>query len=260
VDLRGLLPAVLAGAALLLALPPPDRGLRRLRRPAPPPAALPGGPLGRLFAGRPEAPPLRRRVGLGLVVGGAVCLAASRLLAAAPVWLWGSWPLVGLASVLLLGWLEPRSARERRQRLVLETPQALELIAACLAAGMPPRQAAAAVVQAFDGPVADDLGQVLRSVELGTPDAQAWRALGRHAQLGPAAWDLARSVESGTELVPALRRHAAAARDRRRAALQQAARAVGVRSVLPLTTCFLPAFLLLGIVPTVASAVLHAFR
>jgi pilus assembly protein TadC len=60
--------------------------------------------------------------------------------------------------------------------------------------------------------------------------------------------------------VAALRSHAAAARERRRAALQQAARAVGVRSVLPLTTCFLPAFLLLGIVPTVASAVLHAFR
>ena len=35
--------------------------------------------------------------------------------------------------------------------------------------------------------------------------------------------------------------------------------AVGVRSVLPLMTCFLPAFLLLGVVPTVASAVLHAF-
>jgi pilus assembly protein TadC len=259
VDPRVLLPAVLAGAALLLALPVPDRGLRRLRPPAPP-AEVPRGSLGRLFAGRSDAPPLRRRVGLGLLAGGAVCLATSRLLAAPPVWLWGAWPLVSVASVLLLGWLEPRSARQRRQRLVLETPQALELVAACLAAGMPPRHAAAAVVQAFDGPVADDLGQVLRSVDLGVPDAQAWRALGQHPQLGPAAWDLARSVESGTELVAALRSHAAAARERRRAALQQAARAVGVRSVLPLTTCFLPAFLLLGIVPTVASAVLHAFR
>jgi hypothetical protein len=32
-----------------------------------------------------------------------------------------------------------------------------------------------------------------------------------------------------------------------------------VRSVLPLMTCFLPAFLLLGVLPTVVSAVLHAF-
>jgi hypothetical protein len=32
-----------------------------------------------------------------------------------------------------------------------------------------------------------------------------------------------------------------------------------VRSVLPLMTCFIPAFLLLGVVPTVVSAVVQAF-
>jgi pilus assembly protein TadC len=259
VDPRAVLPALLAGVALLLALPARGRGLARLR-PDRPPAEVFRGPLGRLVAGRSDAPSLGRRAWLSAAAGGALCLAAARMLPGAPLWLWCAWPLLSAAGVLLVGWLEPGSARQRRQRLVLETPQALELIAACLAAGMAPRHACAAVVQAFDGPVAHDLGQVLRSVELGVPEAQAWRALGRHPQLGPAAWDLARSVESGTELVTALRGHAAAARERRRAVLQQAARAVGVRSVLPLTTCFLPAFLLLGIVPTVASAVLHAFR
>ena len=258
-DPRVLLPALLAGAALLLAVRAPGRELGRLRAGRARPD-VPRGPVGRLLAGRPDAPSLRRRVQVAAVAGGAVCLGASSVYPAASPWIWCGWPLLGAAVLLALGWLEPRWARRRRRRLVLETPQALELMAACLAAGLPPRQACAAVVEAFDGPVADDLDQVLRSVDLGMPDAQAWRTLVAHPQLGAAASDLARSVESGTGLVEALRNHAAAARERRRAALQEAARAVGVRSVLPLTTCFLPAFLLLGIVPTVASAVLQAFR
>lgn len=252
-----LLPALLAALCVLLAVRSPGGGLRRLQ----PSRIRPRGPtaLVRLLAGRPDAPPLRRRLRWGTVLGAACCLVArSGSVGAGPA-VWVAWPLLVVATALLLGWLEPHAARSRRQRLVLEAPQALELVAACLAVGMPPRQACAAVVEAFDGPVGEDLGRVLRAVELGTADSQAWRALQGHAQLGPAASDLARSVESGTELVSALRGHAATARDRRRAALQQAARAVGVRSVLPLMTCFLPAFLLLGVVPTVASAVLHAF-
>lgn len=251
-----LLPALLAAAGVLLALGYPGGGLHRLG-PSRARSPAPAGALVRLLIGRADAPPLPRRLLLGAGLGAACCLAARG--GGAGPGIWALWPLLALGTALLLGWLEPRAARSRRQRLVLEAPQALELVAACLAVGMPPRQACAAVTEAFDGPVADDLGRVLRAVELGTSDSQAWRTLQGHPQLGPAAADLARSVESGTELVSALRGHAAAARDRRRAALQQAARAVGVRSVLPLMTCFLPAFLLLGVVPTVASAVLHAF-
>ena len=66
------------------------------------------------------------------------------------------------------------------------------------------------------------------------------------------------SMESGTSVVEGLRHHAAAARETRRSELQVRARAVGVRSVLPLMTCFLPSFLLLGTVPAVVSAVFHA--
>ena len=69
---------------------------------------------------------------------------------------------------------------------------------------------------------------------------------------------LGRSVESGTLLVTTLRHHAVQARERRQASLQVVARSVGVRSVLPLMTCFIPAFLLLGVVPTVASALSRA--
>jgi pilus assembly protein TadC len=95
-------------------------------------------------------------------------------------------------------------------------------------------------------------------VDLGLSEPDAWRTLRGHPELGRAANDLARSAHSGTMLVEALNHHAQLARQRRHAAVQVAARAVGVRSVLPMMTCFLPAFLLLGVVPSVVSAIANA--
>lgn len=253
---RTLLAAALAAVAVLLALRDPAARLRSLVRP--PGSRTERTTIGRLLAGRPGAPPLRRRAWLSLVAAGALCFASTRGVLHLGGWLWAAWPALTAAGVLALGWLEPLAVRRRRQQLVLEVPQALELMAACLAVGTPPRGACASVAAAFQGPVADDLQPVLRAVELGVPDREAWAGLAGHPQLGPAAVDLARSVESGTRMVEALRSHARAAREHRRSALQQVARSVGVRSVLPLMLCFIPAFLLLGVVPTVASALAKA--
>lgn len=252
-----LLAAGLAALAVLLAVRDPAARLRTLLRPP-----VPRGErraLGRLLAGRPGAPPLRRRTWLSLAAAGALCFALSAGVVHLGSWLWAAWPVLSVGGVLALGWLEPLAVRRRQQQLVLEIPQALELMAACLAVGTPPRAACAAVVGAFAGPVGEDLQPVLRAVELGVPDSEAWAALAGHPQLGPAAVDLARSVESGTQMVEALRSHARVAREHRRSALQLLARSVGVRSVLPLMLCFIPAFLLLGVVPTVVSAVVQAF-
>ena len=243
--------AAFAGLAVLALLPPP-------REPA---AAAPSarrvhGPGGWL-RGRDDAVPLGRRFVLGVALGAVGALLGART--GVPAWLaWSGAPVGALAVVVLLGRVEPVAARRRRQVLVLQTPQALELMASCLAAGLPVRSACARVVDAFDGPVAEDLGRVRALTELGVADADAWLQLADHPQLGPAAADLARSVESGTLLVATLRHHAVQARERRQAALQVVARSVGVRSVLPLMTCFIPAFLLLGVVPTVASALARA--
>lgn len=206
------------------------------------------------ISGRGDGLPVGRRMLLGAVTAAAVCLAVSRVDAGPGAWAWLAWPVVAGASAVLLGVLEPVSVRRRRDRLVADTPQALELMAAGLAAGMPVRLAARVVVDAFDSPLSVDLGRVLALTDLGVAEADAWRSLVGHPQLGPAAADLVRSVDSGTLTVEALRRHAAAARETRRTALVVLARSVGVRSVLPLMTCFIPAFLLLGVVPTVVSA------
>ena len=223
-----------------------------------PPAGEGASALVRLIRGRPDAPRLGRRLLVGTIAAAALSLLAVRLALGPGVLGWLAAPVVAVGCAIALGWLEPIGARRRRERLLLETPQALELLAACLGAGMPLRVATAAIVAAFDGPVAEDFGRVNALAALGTAEADAWRDLGDHPQLGAAARDLARSVESGTRLTECLRHHAEAARENRRAALQVRARSVGVRSVLPLMVCFIPSFLLLGVVPTVASALAHA--
>jgi pilus assembly protein TadC len=254
----GLLCAAFAGLAVFLALRHPRGQLRRMANGS---SELTAAmvPLARLIHGRPGAPPLVRR--LLLSTASAIALRIATVQIAGWSWdrIWFATPIIAVAGVLVLGWLEPRAARRRRQQLIMEAPQALELLAACLAAGLPARKACGAVVQAFDGPVADDLGRVLALLKLGVGEAAAWKSIHDHPQLGLAAQDLARSVESGTSMVQGLQHHAAAARETRRGALQVRARAVGVRSVLPMMICFIPSFMLLGIVPAVVSAVFNAF-
>jgi pilus assembly protein TadC len=251
----GWLCAGLAGLATFGLVRPPAESLRRAGL-----AAAPGGRSTKLvlLLGRYDAPGPGRRLLLGAAGGAGICLAASSLVDGPGWWIWLGWPLVAALGAVLLGWLEPLSARRRREQLISETPQALELMATGLAAGMPIRLAGRIVADAFDSPVGDELRRVQALVELGVSDAAAWRTLHDHPQLGPAAQDLSRAVESGTMMVDALRRHAAAAREARRTRLVIRARSVGVRSVLPLMMCFIPSFLLLGVVPTVVSSVVAA--
>jgi pilus assembly protein TadC len=252
-----LLSAGLAGVAVFLLLRDPAGQLRRLTRRRSKLAEV-VAPLMRLIEGHAEAPPLMRRVLLSLACALGLSLAGAGIDGWLGRVIWFVLPVVAATGVLVLGWIEPRSARRRRRQLIMEVPQALEIIAACLGAGLPARTACAAVVRTFEGAVADDLGQVLALQQLGVPDVAAWRTLHDHPQLGLAAADLARSAESGISMVEGLRHHAAAAREARRSELQVRARTVGVRSVLPLMMCFIPSFLLLGIVPAVVSAVFHA--
>jgi pilus assembly protein TadC len=255
----------LAAAGLVRA---PGRRLRRLGAEAeripvvPPPVWAQTGRepgIGGVLRGRLDAPPLWRRalVSVGAAAAGLVPLSTLIEWRGFAPWLLLLPPLAA-AGTVGLGLLEPVATRRRERRLVLDTPVALELLAGCLAAGLPPRGATAAVVEVLEGPVVDDLRSVLLAIDVGLSDAMAWRTLRGHPQLGEAAVDLAQSVESGTRMVETLSYYAREARQRRLAAIEVTAKAIGVRCVLPMMACFLPAFVLLGIVPTVVSAFLHA--
>lgn len=163
-------------------------------------------------------------------------------------------------SMALLARAEAAPERQRQQQLITQLPECLELLAAALDAGVPLRGAVQHVATLAPEPSAGLLTGVLGHLQIGRSDAQAWATLHDHPVWGPMARDLARCADSGAGVAEVLGVHATEARARRRAQRELQARTVSVRSVLPLVSCFLPAFVLVGVVPIIAgtfSSFLH---
>lgn len=237
--------AVFAALAVAVALlPSDDTRLRRALRVARP-------------AGRQRAVP---------APSAAACLlagAAIGLLAPGPVGL-GVGLVVAFGGPRLLGRLEPAATRQERERLAGDLPLVLDLLAACLAGGAALPAAADAVAAAVPGPAGRRLAAVSAALGAGFAPEQAWRALSggvggsggvaglRDDPMASAARTLGRAAEGGAPVAAAVSRLAVDARAEARSRGEQAARRVGVLVVAPLGLCFLPAFVLLGVVPVVA--------
>lgn len=232
--MTALLAALATAAAVLALVPQPAerRLVADVRWPRLPPhlAALPGAlPAGRRFA--------------VAVTGGVL-----------PVVLMGAVGLVpgvvvGLALFLVLGRMTSGAGARRRRVLLASLPEACDLLAVAVEAGLAVSAAAGRVSEIIGGTLGDELARVAARVRLGVAETQAWAELGKAPGLERLATEVSRVVSSGVGLAALLRELARDARQAAAAEGQRLARRVGVRSVLPLMVCFLPAFVLLGIVP-----------
>jgi len=232
--------AVLTASAVALAAPvPPTSPVHRPRR-----ATEPG-------------PAHSRPSGLGhplAWVGGSVLLAAA-------VWSWVGGPVglgAGAAAGAVVGLLGPRAA-QRRDRETSSTPEqtalAADLLTAALEAGLPVGTALDATGHALGG----SLGQALRDAAglqvVGADAAASTRALRAHpgsARLGRA---VARAQESGMAPGAVLAAAALAERERQRSQHLSRARSAGSIAALPVGLLFLPAFVLVTVVPLVLGAI-----
>lgn len=176
--------------------------------------------------------------GAAFVGGGVGWLAGAAL--GAGVWFW-------------LARLEPGSVVRAREQAVAAVPLAAELLAAALASGSSPERAAQAVGRAVGPPLGKALLSAAVSLRLGAEPAVAWEPLRRDPQLRPLGRALAGAGDRGTSPVPALERVAHDARDTLRWAAEARARSLGARAAAPLGLCFLPAFVLVGVVPLVVT-------
>jgi Flp pilus assembly protein TadB len=183
--------------------------------------------------------------GVAVLVGGPWGIAAGALAAVGCHWFSGR--------------VEPRSARRRRERLLAAVPHVVDLMAACLSAGLSPAAAVDQIVDALQQPVQQPIREELRGLSarlrLGVDPVTVWRDLARHPQLGGLGRSMARAVESGASVADAMHRLADDIRQRSRADVEARARSVGVKAAVPLGVCLLPAFVLVGVVPLVAGAV-----
>ena len=165
---------------------------------------------------------------------------------------WWGVPLgvgVGVWAERMLRRREPTWRRRERIAAARDLPLGADLLAAALRAGAPVDRAAAAVAEALGGPLGERLGRTARSLRLGADPVEAW---GQVAEIDGADRLVAaavRSSASGGALAGALGRLAGDLRADRAVAVEAAAQRAGVLIVLPLGLCFLPAFLLAGLVP-----------
>lgn len=157
-----------------------------------------------------------------------------------------------------------RALDDQRARtgLARDVPRAADLMATCLDAGTPPGEAVAVVCEETVGPVTAALRPVAAALRAGTDPAAAWALAGgrRGDPLGRLGRAYVRGATTGAPLARSLRTVASDERTRTRTAAEAAARRAGVRAIGPLAACFLPAFLLLGVVPVVVGVASQVLR
>ncbi|MEU4113381.1 type II secretion system F family protein [Kitasatospora sp. NPDC028055] len=150
-----------------------------------------------------------------------------------------------------------RSPTDRRamldeQLLLRQLPLGAELLAACLGAAALPSAAVAAVGRSVGAPLGPRLVAIGTELVLGAPPELCWTRLGeQHPALAPLARCLVRTSLGGA---PATGPLVELAREQRTAAARAAhirVRRAAVLATAPLGLCFLPAFVLIGVVPVV---------
>ena len=169
-------------------------------------------------------------------------------------------PLVLAAAVVWPVTVRIAHRRAAARRLAIRrdaAPAVLDLLGAALLAGLNPHKAVLRVAERAPDALHDDLGIAAAVLRLGGTPAAALRAAADRSgldELRAAAAALEVAERWGAPPAEALAARAEALRGRARLHAEAEAGRAAVRLAFPLVLCFLPAFALLTVVPTVAGS------
>ncbi|MFT4187049.1 MAG: type II secretion system F family protein [Aeromicrobium sp.] len=217
------LAALFAALAAACALPPgADRRARRLFGP----------------------PRVRRELDHGVVAAGGLLVVATMVTG----WPWGTL-VAGLAAPVV------RERVNRRRQAPVSGPgsevsTALDLVAAALEAGRPPSAAVAAAAAALGGSVGAELDRMAARLLTAADPQTVWQDMAEHPELAPLGRAIVRAGRSGAAPAGVVAQVADDLRRQRQAELTRRSRSSGVSTAAPLGLCFLPAFFLVGVLPT----------
>jgi tight adherence protein C len=163
-------------------------------------------------------------------------------------------PAVALSPALAVGgvlaptrWLRRREAA-RRRALVRELPDLLDLLGICVESGMALDPALQLAAERLGGTLGAELDRVLRDLALGTPRADAYRALVDRAgspEIARTVGALLQAEELGAPLSGALEGQAEALRVLRRQTARERAARAAPKIQLVVALLMVPAVLLL---------------
>ena len=218
--------------------------------------AMGGGSARRLRRTRPA----RRRIGpsaRSVMLASSAAFAVS--VAAAVVGPVGGLVTAGACTAL---WIRARRVRARPDRLPVtgDLPVVIGLLAAGVRSGSTVQGCLPPVARAVGGRLGAELSAVAERLRLGADPERAWRRSALPAPLAAVGRDLARAADTGAPVADLLDRHVTDLRRVLRARATARVERLGVLVVAPLGLCFLPAFVLIGIVPMAADLLAQALR
>ena len=155
-------------------------------------------------------------------------------------------------------WRRRRDEARLRAERAEAAPAVIDLLGACMLAGLNPHLALRRVAERSPQALRPELGRVVGDIGLGRTPGAALRAAAERSgldELRAAAGALEAAERWGMPPAEALAARAEALRSRSRLRAEAEAGRAAVRLAFPLVFCFLPAFVLLTVVPTVAGAV-----
>jgi Flp pilus assembly protein TadB len=172
----------------------------------------------------------------------------------------GAFGAVAALGLAWVGWViatraEPPGVRRRREAVRRGLPHVTRLLAIALAGGQAVPSALAQVARALPGPASDELAAARARLAIGVPAHQVWEELSDVPGLEALGRVLGRAEVSGAPVAEVVSRLADELAAEARATVEDRARSVGIKAAVPLGLCLLPAFLLIGIVPVVGSAI-----
>ncbi|GAC1412208.1 MAG: hypothetical protein NVSMB57_07570 [Actinomycetota bacterium] len=155
-----------------------------------------------------------------------------------------------------------RARRAHGEAVRRSLPDAIDLLVVCVHAGMGLDPAFRLVAGSIDGPLSEAFDAAIRASEVGLDRDACYDAFIAAASVVEAegfVTALRRADRYGASISETLTAFATETRERSLAAMREHALGASVRMLFPLTLCFLPAFVLLAVAPSLVVA-LRAFR
>jgi len=158
-------------------------------------------------------------------------------------------------------WLN-RKVSERKQMILRDLPDTLDLLAISVEAGMGFEGALEVVCQNFTSPLADEFSRTLREMELGLPRRDAFQNLKRRTEvpeLSNFVLALLQADALGIPIGRVLKTQAAEMRNKRRQWAREKAGKLPVKIMFPLVVFIFPAVLVIVLGPA-GSSISKALR
>jgi tight adherence protein C len=163
--------------------------------------------------------------------------------------------LLGFGYIFTEYWLSKR-IKKRSMEIVLQLPDALDLLTISVEAGLGFDAALAKVVEKMEGPLVDEFGQALAEVRMGRARRDALRDVATRADARPVSNFIGAIVQAeqlGVPIAKVLQIQSQQLRVERRQRAEEAAAKAPVKMLFPMVGCIFPTIFIVILGPAVVT-------